>query len=99
MNAKQSLKKAAARIEELEDFNRRAVAEIRGLNMVIDSVIVGEKTYCDYCEEKNECQLKARETGKGCQDWWLMMKLPELPEKGESDDSKRILSASPDCGD
>lgn len=98
MNAKQSLKKAAARIEELEDFNRRAVAEIRGLNMVIDSVIAGEKTYCDYCEEKNECQLKARETGKGCQDWWLMMNL-EMPEKegDQADESAGILSASPDC--
>lgn len=83
MNTRQSLKKAAAKIEELEDFNRRAVAEIRGLNACIDSVIAGEKTYCDWCEEQNECQLEAK--GKGCDLWWLMMNL-ELPEKEDDPD-------------
>ena len=98
MNAKQSLKKASARIEELEDFNRRASAEIKYLNQVIDSVIAGEKTYCDWCEEEQECQRQCK--GKGCSEWWLKIDLPVQAEEGEdASESTGILSASPDCGE
>ena len=98
MNAKQSLKKASARIEELEDFNRRASAEIKYLNRVIDSVIAGEKTYCDWCEEEQECQRQCK--GKGCSEWWLKIGLPVQAEEGEdAGESTGILSASPDCGE
>ena len=94
MNAKQSLKAASKHIEDLEDFNRRSVSEVKYLNKVIDSVIAGEKTYCDWCQEQEECE---REQGTGCDNWWLKMNLPVLPEEGsEADDSKGILSASPE---
>ena len=96
MNAKQSLKLASARIIELEDFNRRASAEIKALNACIDSVIAGEHTYCDWCEEQEECQRDCK--GTGCSEWWMKLN-PVLPEEGEADgdSSEGILSASPTC--
>lgn len=108
MNAKQSLKLASARIEELEDFNRRASHEIKALNACIDSVIAGEKTYCDWCEEQNECQRECK--GKaGCAEWWMMMNPPvadgeqttsvSMTGEGSEDESKGILQASPYCGE
>ena len=96
MNAKQALRAASKHIEELEDFNRRSSAEIKALNACIDSVIAGTKTYCDWCEEQNECQRQCK--GQGCAEWWMMME-PVLPEEGEkADESAGILSAGPDCG-
>jgi hypothetical protein len=95
MNAKQSLKAASKHIEELEDWNLRASAEIKHLNQCIDSVIAGEKTYCDWCEDQQECQRECK--GAGCSEWWLMLNIPET-EEGENDDSERVLSASPVCG-
>ena len=94
MNAKQALRAASKHIEDLEDFNRRSVSEVKYLNKVIDSVIAKEKTYCDWCEEENECQRECK--GTGCSEWWLKMNLPVLPEEGEANDSKGILSASPE---
>lgn len=98
MNAKQSLKLASARIIELEDWNKRAQAEIKGLNACIDSVIAGEKTYCDWCEEQQECQRECK--GTGCSEWWLVMNLPEIPEKEETadDEGKGVLQASENSG-
>lgn len=69
MNARQAAKLAAKRIEELEDFNRRSVADIKAYNACIDGMIQG-KSPCLWCEEENECQLKDK-YGKGCSEWWL----------------------------
>lgn len=94
MNAKQALKLVVKQNEALTDFNMKASAEIKHLNQCIDSVIAGEKTYCDWCEDQQECQRECK--GKGCAEWWLMMNLPDQPEEeGDTDDSKGILSASP----
>jgi len=105
MNAKQAAKAAAKKIEELEDYNRRASSDIKAYNEVILGMIDG-KSPCDWCEENNACGLQAKADGKGCQDWWLMWDHPETPapdgsaEGGDdSDDSKGILSASPDGGE
>ena len=106
MNAKQAVKAASKHIEELEDFNRRASAEIKYLNQCIDSVIAGEKTYCDWCEDQQECQRECK--GAGCSEWWLALQPEEKPnlvylfksgkpERIDDDDSERILSASPTC--
>ena len=87
MNAKQSLRAASKRIEELEDFNRRSSAEIKWLNKCIDSVIAGDKTYCDWCEENADCKRPIK--GKGCSEWWLTMDLPTETEE-ETDDSQGV---------
>jgi len=98
MNAKQAAREAAKRIEQLEDFNKRASAEIKSLNDCIDSVINGQMSFCDWCEERNECQLQAK--GTGCELWWLAMDdRPSFQREEEADDSKTIFPASPTCGD
>jgi hypothetical protein len=100
MNGKQAARKAAKWIERLEDYNLRASAEIKHLNLCIDSVIAGERTFCSWCEEHEECQLKAKETGAGCDQWWLKIDFPEDQEKEDAaDDSQGILSAGPTCGE
>ena len=96
MNAKQSLRAARKHIEELEDYNNRARAEIKALNQCIDSVIAGEKNYCDWCESREECQLESK--GKGCSEWWLMFDPPIREEGSDADDSKGIYAAGPSCG-
>ena len=83
MNARQAAKKAAARIEELEDFNRRSAADVRGLYRAIDRLIAGE-CICDICEEQNEC-TKPEKDKKTCSGWWLTMDTSKLTdEKGET---------------
>ena len=96
MNAKQALKAASENIQRLEDFNLRCTNDIKGLYRCIESVIAGEKTWCELCEEQAECQRDCK--GTGCTEWWMKMDLP-VPEQdqegSEADDSKGILSASP----
>ncbi len=88
MNAKQAAKAASKRIEELEDWNAKASAEIKHLNQCIDSVIAGEKTYCDWCEDQEECQRECK--GKGCSEWWLMINIPaDDPEEGSAEDESK----------
>ena len=90
MNARQAAKAASKRIEELEDWNAKASAEIKHLNQCIDSVIAGEKTYCDWCEDQEECQRECK--GKGCSEWWLMINIPaDDPEEGSAEDEGKGL--------
>ena len=83
MNAKQSLKLAAAKIEEQEDYIRRCVADIRAYNQVIGSLIAGGDP-CEWCEDREECQLQAK--GKGCEDWMLAMNLKGVESYDETEE-------------
>ena len=67
-----------------------AWATVKGLYQCIDVLIQGGNI-CERCEDYEECQLKAKEEGKGCEDW--SMKDIELTE--EEYDSKGIDAASP----
>ena len=96
LNAKQSLRAASKRIEELEDFNKKASAEIKALNQCIDGVIAGQMTFCDWCEDQKECQRECK--GQGCSEWWMMFN-PPISEEGGADESQGIYAASPSCGD
>ena len=76
MNARQAAKAAAKRIEDLEDFNRRASNDIKALYTCIDSVIAGEKSFCEWCEEFDECNEPEKVSGPirggaGCENFWL----------------------------
>ena len=44
--------------------------DVRTYVECIHHMIAGDSP-CEYCEERNECQLTAKELGKGCQEWWL----------------------------
>lgn len=68
MNGRQAAKMAAARIEELEYFNRSAAATIRTLYQAVDALLTGGDV-CIMCEDYDECQLEAKNEGKGCRDW------------------------------
>lgn len=74
MNARQAAKAAAEKIDILEDYNKRAQADIRDYNACIDSMIAGGSP-CDWCEEFAECQREAK--GKGCEMWWLRFRRAE----------------------
>ena len=74
MNKRQALREAAARIEKMEDYNRRATADIKAYNQCIDGMIAGQSP-CPWCMEYPECQLEAKD-GKGCEQWWLKDTIP-----------------------
>ena len=97
MNAKQAAKAAAKKIEELEDYNRRCVRDIRAYNAVILTMIDGGSP-CDLCEDHDECNRDVK-GGKGCMEWWLTNNLPEAEEGGDGDDGEGILQASPAGGE
>lgn len=97
MNARQAAKAAAKRIEDLEDFNRRCSNDIKALNTCIDSVIAGEKCFCDWCEESEECQQPEKKLKTGCENWWMKMNHGIEATKGGDDDSKGISGASGSC--
>ena len=101
MNAKQSLKAASTRIEQLEDWNNKAKHDIKAYNACIDGVIAGQCSFCDWCEEERLGECDRPELGTGCGEWWLMDNPPVSdPEEGsEADDSKGILPAGPESGE
>ena len=115
MNWKQSAKAAEKTILDLEetivkqkDFNMRASADIKNLYRCCLSVIAGEKTFCDWCEERNECQRECK--GNGCEEWWMDQSLQERTmnevtlkrteggagQDGGTGEGEIILSASPE---
>ena len=99
MNARQAARAAAKRIEELEYYNLRASADIKAYNAVIDSMIAGGSP-CDWCEEKQECQLQVKADGKGCSEWWLANDLPvQDQDGGDASDSENIFSGCTPCGE
>ena len=78
MNAKQALKKVVQRNADLEDYNRRASADIKAYNECIDTMIAGGSP-CPWCMEYDECQLEAK-NGKGCSEWWLKEVTPTVAQ-------------------
>ena len=88
MNARQAAKAAAKHIEELEDYNNRATATIQGLYKCIEIMFKGGNV-CEHCDDYEECQLKAKEEGKGCEDWVMEDITPE-DVKEVSDDSEGV---------
>ena len=79
MNAKQSLRAASRRIEELENYNQRASADIKAYNLVIDSLLAGGDP-CDWCEDHGEC---SRDDWHGCTDWMLAYKAETLRDTAD----------------
>ena len=92
MNARQSLKIVSKRLADTETTLARAQTDIKDYNLCIDSVIAGEKTYCDWCEDLEECQRECK--GKGCHEWWLRYrKEDETGDAGET-----VLSSGSERG-
>ena len=97
MNSRQAAKAAAKRIEEQEHTLALNKADIRDYNAVILDLISG-KSPCDWCEDQEECQLQAKEDGKGCSEWMLRSQTPETmnppasPPEGETEGVPAIES-------
>ena len=94
MNAKQALREASKKIEELEDFNGRCTADIRAYNECIFRMIDGGSP-CDYCMELPECG-RPEKGNKGCCEWWLK---DIKPDKGESYESEGVHGTGSTGGD
>lgn len=89
MNAKQSLKLAAARIVELEDYNRRCANDIKAYNKVIAAQLHGQ-SICPWCMERADCEDQTH----GCDNWVLDIDHGEtgiLAEEGEQGDGHQKL--------
>ena len=84
MNGRQAAKRAAERIEELEYFNLRCTQDIKGYVACINHMIHGGSP-CEFCEDMSECQLKAKDEGKGCDEWMLAFCLDDK-EGGKEDE-------------
>lgn len=72
MNAKQSLRFASKRIEELEHSIRLYVLDVRAYNKVIDCLIAGGSA-CGWCDDEAECDKDGKGTCRGCDEWMLRM--------------------------
>jgi hypothetical protein len=70
MNARQSAKAAAKRIEELEFRVKINILDIRDYNTVIEEMIK-DGSPCPWCEDYVECGLEAKADGRGCHEWIL----------------------------
>lgn len=68
MNAKQSLKIVAQKLEDAVKTLQRAQKDIKAYNECIDHMIAGGSP-CDFCEDGRECHLE--DQGKGCGLWML----------------------------
>ena len=81
MNAKQSLRAAAKRIEELEYANKLYALDVVAYNAVIEGTTEG-KSICEWCEDQDECE-KTEKGGKGCKEWLLMFNHQEGEENND----------------
>lgn len=68
MNAKQALKEANARIEELQSFYGMSNLTVARLYKALN-VIFSNGNVCELCECYEKCQLEAKKQGKGCPEW------------------------------
>lgn len=96
MNAKQALKAARKHLEELEYYKQEATADIKAYNGCIEHMIKGGSP-CDWCNDQIECQLQAKEEGKGCDEWMLKFR-ENTAEEGSTDEDKGLLPSGEICG-
>ena len=82
MNGRQAAKAAAKKIEELMLVNIKMTQDIKDYNDVILGMIEGGDP-CQWCEDLSECQLEAKEAGKGCAEWMLRFRKAGDPGAGE----------------
>ena len=101
MNARQALKayreKAEKEIRELEYYKQEATADIKAYNGCIEHMIKGGSP-CDWCNDQVECQLQAKEDGKGCDEWMLKFRESTPDDGGCADENKGILPSGTICG-
>ena len=72
MNAKQSLKAAAKRCEEME---HQIMLNIRDIRLYVECIrgMINHKSPCEYCEDRDECEINGKDISMGCDDWMLKL--------------------------
>jgi len=76
MNGRQAAREAAKHIEQLNDFNRRASADIKAYNQVIEAMRAG-KSPCPWCDDYDSCEKAEKDTLAACDEWMLTWKIQE----------------------
>ena len=75
MNAKQSLKFAAKRIEDME---HQIMLNIRDIRLYVQCILsmINHGSPCEYCEDRDECEINGRDISIGCDEWMLKLWSP-----------------------
>lgn len=89
MNAKQALKKASERIQNMEHTLFCNRVDIKAYNLCIMAQIEG-KSPCPWCHDYETCEKKEREK-KGCSEWMLAIPKFTAEEVKEAEDASEGL--------
>ncbi|MBO7340403.1 MAG: hypothetical protein J6U66_10105 [Lachnospiraceae bacterium] len=87
MNAKQALKKASERIQNMEHTLFCNKVDIKAYNECIMAQIDG-KSPCPWCHDYEECE---KEEKNGCSEWMLRMPKFTAEEVKEAEDASERL--------
>lgn len=98
MNSRRALKAVAKRIEEQEHTLALNKRDIQLYNKVVIHMIQGGSP-CDYCEDRKECQLSAKDAGVGCPQWWLAFPEEVNANEETTDTDPTDLPFNIDSGD
>ena len=102
MNARQALKSVLKKNKELAYHVARSAADITLYNECILGMIKGESP-CEWCNDREECQLEAKELGNGCEDWLLtfdvVVRMEESNGHQDGDGDHRGEGRTLPCGE
>ena len=75
VNAKQAARAAAQHIEELE---HQIMLNIRDIRLYVQCIhgMINHGSPCEYCEDRDECEINGKNIDAGCDEWMLTLWRP-----------------------